>query len=76
MLDDWIRMQRDLIENSFNYDCQYTCKLFNPEIRIGRDDDAVIVGAVTPCGLIGTRFHFWPSGHIFDKILQCLLLCW
>jgi len=43
----WTKMWSDMFENSFNYYYQYTYKMFNPEIRIGTDDDLVVMGDVT-----------------------------
>ncbi len=43
----WLRMWSDVFENSFNYYYRYTYKLFNPDIRIGTDDNMAVMGDVT-----------------------------
>lgn len=72
MYATWIKMWSDLFENSFNYYYQYTYKMFNPEIRIGTDDDLVVMGDVTVVLPNAKRMEDEPRHMIKDAIIDAL----
>ena len=68
----WFKMWSDLFENSFNYYYQYTYKLFNPDIRIGTDDDFVVMGDVTVVLPNAKLMDEKPREMIKDAIINAL----
>ncbi len=43
----WFKWWSDLFKDSFNYYYDYTYHMFNQDLRIGTDDDVIIMGDVT-----------------------------
>lgn len=72
MFDYWFKIWSDLFENSFNYYYQYTYKMFNPDIRIGTDDDLVVMGDVTVVLPNAKRMDDHPRKMIKDAIIDAL----
>lgn len=72
MFDYWMKMWSDLFENSFNYYYQYTYKMFNPDIRIGTDDDVVIMGDVTVVLPFTKRLEDKQRNKIKDTVIDAL----
>ncbi len=72
MYAHWFKMWSDLFENSFNYYYQYTYKMFNPDIRIGTDDDLVVMGDVTVVLPNAKLMDDKPRKVIKDTIIDAL----
>ena len=72
MFSYWFKMWNDLFENSFNYYYRYTYKLFNPDIRIGTDDDIVVMGDVTVVLPNAKLMDEEPRKMIKDSIIDAL----
>lgn len=47
MYDQWFKWWSGLFENSFNYYYNYAWRMFNQDVRLGTDDDIVVMGDVT-----------------------------
>jgi hypothetical protein len=65
-------MWSDLFENSFNYYYQYTYKMFNPDIRIGTDDDVVVMGDVTVVLPFTKQLEESQRKEIKDTVIDAL----
>jgi hypothetical protein len=72
MFNYWLKMWSDLFENSFNYYYRYTYKMFNPDIRIGTDDDVVVMGDVTVVLPYTKRMEGTQRKVIKDAVIDAL----
>lgn len=72
MFGYWIKTWSDLFENSFNYYYQYTYRMFNPDIRIGTEDDVVVMGDVTVVLPFTKRLEDNHRKEIKDAVIDAL----
>ena len=72
MNDFWFKWWSDLFENSFNYYYQYTYRMFNPDIRIGTDDDVVVMGDVTVVLPFAKKMDHGSRKQIKDAVIDAL----
>ena len=72
MYDFWFKWWSDLFENSFNYCYQYAFRMFNPDIRIGTDDDVVVMGDVTVVLPFAKKMDDGDRKQIKDAVIDAL----
>ena len=72
MYDSWFKWWSDLFENSFNYYYQYAFRMFNSDIRIGTDDDVVVMGDVTVVLPFAKKMDYGNRKQIKDALIDAL----